>query len=282
MKLICKQCGKEFELSESEINFYKSKNLHIPKRCKECRQENKQKKSGKVQDYRSSDRQNKYQVLSNRGNSQKNAINSKLIYAVLIIAILLSVGGIVLTHIDFTGGYVGTTESVYDRTVYVPEEMHREPESVPGAVADESESTIESIHDEAEIPVENIQNEPEADVENVQSEETPSEAVQSNGSDDQEQTSESITPQYKFRNSELLTEHFDKHGREMGFSTKEEYQAAASAVVTNANALHKLEAEDGDDVYYLEASNEFVIVSTDGYIRTYFKPDDGIAYFNRQ
>ena len=68
----------------------------------------------------------------------------------------------------------------------------------------------------------------------------------------------------------------------MGFASEEEYQAAASAVVTNANSLHKLETEDGDDVYYPEASNEFVIVSTDGFIRTYFKPADGISYCNRQ
>ena len=31
-----------------------------------------------------------------------------------------------------------------------------------------------------------------------------------------------------------------------------------------------------------ESTNEFVIVSTDGYIRTYFKPSDGIEYFKRQ
>ena len=37
-----------------------------------------------------------------------------------------------------------------------------------------------------------------------------------------------------------------------------------------------------DDVYYLESTNEFVIVATDGYIRTYFKPDDGKAYYDRQ
>ena len=42
MKVICKQCGKEFELSNSEMEFYKSKNLELPKRCKECRELNKQ------------------------------------------------------------------------------------------------------------------------------------------------------------------------------------------------------------------------------------------------
>ena len=46
--------------------------------------------------------------------------------------------------------------------------------------------------------------------------------------------------------------------------------------------IHKKEKEDGDDVYYLENTNEFVIVSTDGYIRTYFEPEDGIRYYERQ
>ena len=53
-------------------------------------------------------------------------------------------------------------------------------------------------------------------------------------------------------------------------------------VVADKNALHKKEKEDGDDVYYLENTNEFVIVSTDGYIRTYFEPEDGIRYYERQ
>ena len=87
--------------------------------------------------------------------------------------------------------------------------------------------------------------------------------------------------EYTFRNEELLKSHYEKHGIEMGFST-EEYQTAASLVVNNLKALHKKEKEDNDDVYYLEETNEFVIVSTDGYIRTYFNPNSGIEYYNRQ
>lgn len=85
-----------------------------------------------------------------------------------------------------------------------------------------------------------------------------------------------------FRNSKLLNEHFQKHGVEMGFSSASAYEEAAREVVQDSNSLHKIEAEDGDDVYYLKSTNELVIVSTDGYIRTYFKPEDGIAYYNRQ
>lgn len=87
---------------------------------------------------------------------------------------------------------------------------------------------------------------------------------------------------YTFRSQALLEEHYKKHGVEMGFATKEDYVAAANEVIFSPNALHKLEAEDGDDVYYLETTNEFVIVSTDGYIRTYFYPEDGKEYFDRQ
>lgn len=85
-----------------------------------------------------------------------------------------------------------------------------------------------------------------------------------------------------FRNESLLKEHFEKHGKVMGFIDAKAYEQAAAAVVTNPLSLHKLEAEDNDDVYYLESTNEFVIVSTDGYIRTYFKPDKGKAYFDQQ
>jgi hypothetical protein len=88
--------------------------------------------------------------------------------------------------------------------------------------------------------------------------------------------------QYTFRNEKLLKEHFEKHGIEMGFSSEEEYQQAASDVANDPEALHKLEKEDGDDVYYLEETNEFVVVSTDGFIRTYFCPDSGIKYFEKQ
>ncbi|MDO4940355.1 MAG: hypothetical protein Q4E33_01520 [Erysipelotrichaceae bacterium] len=87
---------------------------------------------------------------------------------------------------------------------------------------------------------------------------------------------------YKFKSKKLLNEHYDKHGKDMGFESAEDYVLAANKVISNPKSLHKIEAEDGDDVYYLEETNEFVILSTEGYIRTYFYPDAGIDYFNRQ
>ena len=96
----------------------------------------------------------------------------------------------------------------------------------------------------------------------------------------QEQQEVDIT--YTFRNKRLFEEHFEKHGEEFPYATKEEYLEGANIMLTNPDKLHKLEKEDGDDVYYLEETNEFIIVSKDGYLRTYFKPSNGKKYFDKQ
>lgn len=92
--------------------------------------------------------------------------------------------------------------------------------------------------------------------------------------------------QYHFRSKKLLNEHFEKHGAEFegdfGYDTPEKYENGASDVVNDPDALFKYEKEDGDGVYYIEATNEFVILSKDGYIRTYFRPNSGKKYFDRQ
>lgn len=102
------------------------------------------------------------------------------------------------------------------------------------------------------------------------------------GQDAAEENAGQDTTDLVFRNSSLRNSHYEKHGVEMGFASAEEYEKAAAAVAANPKALHKVEKEDGDDVYYVEDTNEFVVVSTDGYIRTYFCPDSGIRYFERQ
>ena len=88
--------------------------------------------------------------------------------------------------------------------------------------------------------------------------------------------------EYTFRSERLLSDHFNKHGIEMGFDSMEDYERAASDAANNPEALHKLEKDDGDDVYYIEETNEFVVISTDGFIRTYFCPDSGKRYFDKQ
>jgi pyocin large subunit-like protein len=85
---------------------------------------------------------------------------------------------------------------------------------------------------------------------------------------------------YHFRNDELLNSHYEKHGIDMGFDNAQDYESAANEVIYNEDALHKLEKEDNDDVYFVEDTNEFVVLSTDGYIRTYFLASKN--YFDKQ
>ncbi len=87
--------------------------------------------------------------------------------------------------------------------------------------------------------------------------------------------------EYWFRTKKLRDSHYEKHGIEMGFSSADEYRKAASDVINDPDALSKIEKEDGDTCYYIEATDEFVVLSTDGYIRTYFNPG-GKDYFDRQ
>lgn len=85
---------------------------------------------------------------------------------------------------------------------------------------------------------------------------------------------------YSFKNHHALKEHFEKHGAEVGCATEEDYLSAANAVINDPSALHKVQAEDGDDAYFLESTGEFVVVSQKGYIRTYFITNRD--YFNSQ
>ena len=51
--------------------------------------------------------------------------------------------------------------------------------------------------------------------------------------------------EYHFRNEDLLESHYEKHGKEMGFSSSKEYETGASDVVNDPDSLHKTEKEDG-------------------------------------
>lgn len=83
-----------------------------------------------------------------------------------------------------------------------------------------------------------------------------------------------------FRNEDRLESHYLKHGIDMGYDSAEDYQAGANAVISNPSALHKTQTVDGDDVYFLKKTGEFVVVSQQGYIRTYFITDED--YYDRQ
>ena len=248
MKLRCKQCGKDFGLTDGEIKFYKDKGLELPKRCKDCREKNKQMSSGgaATQSGMFEPADTNFRDRSSGGKSTrpaKKGFDQRLLILVLIIPIL-----VFFTRFIDTGS--NTDKS-----------------SLPSEAVERISSEVHDDLTTTQAPAD------EPDVQTEQTEQTET-AVQ---------TEPSVSgTRYYFRNSELLDQHFRKHGIDMGFATAEDYERAASDVINSPNALYKTEAEDGDGVYYIEATNEFVVLSTDGYIRTYFYPDSGKRYFDKQ
>ena len=184
--------------------------------------------------------------------------NRKTLICILLVTAALFIGFYVFPRLMSGNGYAGVDQPVVTTSATTEEESEL--------------VLLTSTESSAEASVEtSTESSAEASVE------TPTEiSTEISVEPDEEQI------EYRFRSKKLLNEHYEKHGVDMGFESAADYEKAASAVVNNPDALHKTEKEDGDDVYYLKATNEFVIVSPDGYIRTYFNPRDGIDYFNRQ
>ena len=94
--------------------------------------------------------------------------------------------------------------------------------------------------------------------------------------------------EYYFRTQAQYEQHYEKHGHEFtpifGEITMEEYLMYANALIQSEDEeiLTKTEKEDGDFMYFRPSTEEFLVLSTDGYIRTYFIPSAGIDYWNRQ
>jgi pyocin large subunit-like protein len=83
------------------------------------------------------------------------------------------------------------------------------------------------------------------------------------------------------RNAE---EHWEKHGGEFPeFRNAQEYEAGALAFVTNPprGALTKTNNR-GDTLYYDPVTNTFAVKDNRGEPRTFFHPDSGRAYWERQ
>lgn len=251
MKRTCKQCGVEFTLTPEEIAFYQSKNLQLPKRCEQCRRENKSKAGGEPA------QQTVRPYYAKKNDSGKWWAAAAAVLVLLIAGICIFQSGRLFER--NVPDRVPSAEAVADPSMAVvqtePRPEHMEGTDEPAAEAQlEIPEVADTQADTSEVPPHD---------ENVGREQGPIYA-------------------FYFRQAEYLQEHFEKHGAEFGYTSAEEYLEGANRVIASSEALHKLEAEDGDDVYYLEATNEFVIVSTDGYLRTYFKPEDGKAYFDRQ
>ena len=88
---------------------------------------------------------------------------------------------------------------------------------------------------------------------------------------------------YTFRSQKLFDQHYEKHGAEFGDITQEEYLEMANELINSDSdrVLHKY-SSDNDYMYFDQDTEYFLVLSEDGYIRTFFIPSAGISYWNRQ
>lgn len=91
-------------------------------------------------------------------------------------------------------------------------------------------------------------------------------------------------PQIGFRSSERLREHFRKHGREFHVKTAEAYLRLAQLLRDRPKGGEVLEFVRNDAVTckFDRGTGAFIAYDSDGTIRTFFRPTDGEAYFERQ
>ena len=91
-------------------------------------------------------------------------------------------------------------------------------------------------------------------------------------------------PEVGFRSRELLAEHFRKHGRELNARDGAAYLAMAQALRDRPAGGMVLEAvrRDGVVTRFDRATGAFLAFNADLTIRTFFRPNDGEAYFRHQ
>ena len=97
---------------------------------------------------------------------------------------------------------------------------------------------------------------------------------------------EEVNTDLQFRTEQKLEDHYQKHvidQQEFGDISVEDYLYFAQELMTVVDGEDTLTKEiDGETLYYDPDTNEFGVLSADGYIKTFFKPEKGQAYFDKQ
>lgn len=87
-----------------------------------------------------------------------------------------------------------------------------------------------------------------------------------------------------FKTPELLEHHFGKHGFEFGDISIKEYLQGASRMHLEplSDDVQELLRSDDSVAKYKFSTNEFLAVTKEGFIRTYFKPVKGAEYWSEE
>lgn len=88
----------------------------------------------------------------------------------------------------------------------------------------------------------------------------------------------------QFVSEQLFQKHYDKHLSEFGEISKERYLEKANALADAplSEDIVQLVRSDGSIAKYCYSTNEFVVVTADGNIKTYFKPETKEAYWDEE
>ncbi len=91
-------------------------------------------------------------------------------------------------------------------------------------------------------------------------------------------------PDIGFASRQKLVDHYKKHGQEFGAITMEEYLRKAQELRDRpaGGAVLETTRPDGVATRFDRGSGDFIAFNRDGIIRTYFRPADGEAYYQRQ
>lgn len=102
-------------------------------------------------------------------------------------------------------------------------------------------------------------------------------------------TAEELVDAVKFKNAQFETEekmkkHVEKHIAEYGDISQDEYISRARKLLQSAPSddILVLTRSDGSIAKYRISTNEFVIGTKDGHIRTAFKPKSGLEYWGEE
>ena len=87
----------------------------------------------------------------------------------------------------------------------------------------------------------------------------------------------------KYSTEENARYHFERHGPEFGAKSLEDYMAMVHGFIHSPpEGTQTLKRNNGDTLFYDPNANVFAVMTKKGAPRTMFRPDDGVAYWNRQ
>ena len=99
-----------------------------------------------------------------------------------------------------------------------------------------------------------------------------------------DESAASVDTRVGFTSERALDEHYEKHGREFGTVTRAQYLRLAQELrdAPAGGSVKEIVRDDGVITRFDTRSGAFIAFHRDGTIRTFFAPNEGLRYFERQ